>query len=69
MTKAEQQTLVSNARTEMEYRAADMQQRILSGDQIPLDELRAFILFANEDCKEKRTERNKAAPTDDVDFF
>lgn len=51
----------------------DLKARILSGEKIPLNELRAFILAAEADLSDKRTKRNapepKAEKPKDVDFF
>jgi hypothetical protein len=43
-----------------------LRQRMLAGEKIPLDELRAFILSSNGSLQEQRKQREK--PTD-VEFF
>lgn len=46
--------------------AEDLKRRILSGESVPLDELKTFILFSNNSLQEQRKSREK--PTD-VEFF
>lgn len=47
--------------------------RILNGEQVPLSELKAFILAAQSDLEGDRVKRNKAEnkvdPNKEIDFF
>lgn len=61
---------------DMELSAADMQSKLLAGEKVPLEDLKAFILLAHKSHEAIRKERNKAeekavkpAPRTDVDFF
>lgn len=47
----------------------DLKSRILSGERIPLEELRAFILAAESDLTTERKKRNSGEKPKDVDFF
>lgn len=48
--------------------AQDLKARLLSGETIPLEELKAFILKANSSLSTQR--KSKETPKDsDVDFF
>jgi hypothetical protein len=52
--------------TELQQQAFLLKQRILSGESIPLDDLKSFLLSANGALDKQRQEREK--PTD-IDFF
>jgi len=48
-------------------KATQLSQRILSGEKIPLEELREFIIAAN--TKLTGDQKKKDTPPKDVDFF
>lgn len=49
--------------------ALSLKSRILSGEAIPLSELKAFILSAEKDLGENRMKAAKIEKKQDVDFF
>ena len=49
--------------------ALSIAQRIQSGENIPLDELRAFILAGDSDLTKTAKVRNGKEKATDVDFF
>jgi hypothetical protein len=49
-----------------QLKALDLQRRMAAGENIPLSELREFILFSNQTLEGQRKQREK--PTD-VEFF
>ena len=52
--------------TPAQEEAMRLQARIRAGENVPLDDLKAFILLANKSLEKQRRETEK--PTD-VDFF
>lgn len=61
---------------DMELSAADMKAKLSAGEAIPVEDLKAFILFAHNSHEALRKTRNKAEekaqkppPKTDVDFF
>ena len=64
------------AREKLELSAQDLKDKISRGEKIPLDQLRAFITFVNNDCKDIKAEKRAEAKAkgagmsaDQVDFF
>lgn len=55
----------------VQEKARALRARFLSGEKIPLDDLREFILAAHSSLSEQRSEENKKAPAGDseIDFF
>lgn len=49
--------------------AMTLKARLLAGENIPLDELKAFILSAESDLDKNRVKIAKAEKKLDVDFF
>lgn len=50
-------------------KARDIKARILSGEPVPLEELRLFILAAERDLTKARKAENVKVKQTDVDFF
>ncbi len=54
---------------ESKLTALDLKARILAGENVPLADLKAFLLQADTDLTSARKKENKAEKTTDVDFF
>jgi hypothetical protein len=54
---------------DQQTQALTLKARILAGENIPLSELKAFILSAEADLSQIRTTRNVKEKKIDVDFF
>ena len=55
--------------TSLQHQALSIAQRIQSGENIPLDELKAFILAGDSDLTKTAKVRNGKEKATDVDFF